>query len=98
MTVHLYACPAIGSPSPLSCSDYGPEAAAAAMGRLAKLAARHLGNQGFSIGIDDVTPRQQLSLSKADILARGYRETEEYIAAYKKGELQLQVWVVVPRG
>ncbi len=39
----------------LNC-DYSPLAAAAAMGRLAKLAARHMGDRGFSIGIDDVRP------------------------------------------
>jgi hypothetical protein len=31
-------------------SDYGSAAAAAVMGRLAKMAARHMGNRGFSIG------------------------------------------------
>ena len=30
------------------------------MNRLAKLSARFIGEQGFSIGIDDVTPAQQL--------------------------------------
>jgi DNA-directed RNA polymerase III subunit RPC1 len=32
-------------------SDYGSAAAAAVMGRLAKMAARHMGNRGFSIGM-----------------------------------------------
>lgn len=31
-------------------SDYSPWAAAACMSRLAKMAARHMGNRGFSIG------------------------------------------------
>jgi DNA-directed RNA polymerase III subunit RPC1 len=38
-------------------SDFSPAAAAACMGRLAKMSARHMGNHGFSIGLDDVTPR-----------------------------------------
>eukprot|EP00951_Prasinocladus_malaysianus_P029134 scaffold267634_cov14-Prasinocladus_malaysianus.AAC.1 len=40
------------------------QAAAACMNRLAKLSARFIGNQGFSIGIDDVTPAPELNLAK----------------------------------
>ena len=38
------------------CPDFGADQAAGFMNRLAKFAARYLGNRGFSIGIDDVTP------------------------------------------
>ena len=38
------------------------------MNRLAKLSARFIGEQGFSIGIDDVTPAQQL---KAGLFSAG---------------------------
>ncbi len=36
--------------------DYGPKEATRCMSRLAKLCARFLGNRGFSIGVNDVTP------------------------------------------
>ena len=38
--------------------DYGPDEAVKAMNRLAKLSARYLTNQGFSIGINDVYPSE----------------------------------------
>ncbi|GIL99158.1 hypothetical protein Vretimale_4372 [Volvox reticuliferus] len=73
----------------LNC-DYSPYAAASAMSRLAKMAARHMGNRGFSIGIDDVTPAPVLERAKADTVEKGYADCRDFIAAYKKGELQLQ--------
>ena len=45
-------------------SDYGPDVAANAMNRLAKLSARWLGTRGFSIGIADVTPDSRLISEK----------------------------------
>lgn len=41
-------------------TDFSARAAAAVMNRLAKLSARFVGEQGFSIGIDDVTPAHEL--------------------------------------
>eukprot|EP00198_Chlamydomonas_reinhardtii_P014024 XP_001703361.1 predicted protein [Chlamydomonas reinhardtii] len=55
----------------LNC-DYSPYAAASAMSRLAKMAARHMGNRGFSIGIDDVTPAPVLEKAKAETVQKGY--------------------------
>ena len=43
-------------------TDYSPKAAAQCMNRLAKLSARFIGEQGFSIGIDDVTPADELQV------------------------------------
>lgn len=65
-------------------SDYSPMAAAMCMSRLAKMAARHMGNRGFSIGIDDVTPREQLLVSKAQTIEEGYDKTQDFIRQYKK--------------
>eukprot|EP00197_Chlamydomonas_leiostraca_P012021 CAMPEP_0202861128 /NCGR_PEP_ID=MMETSP1391-20130828/2625_1 /ASSEMBLY_ACC=CAM_ASM_000867 /TAXON_ID=1034604 /ORGANISM="Chlamydomonas leiostraca, Strain SAG 11-49" /LENGTH=1424 /DNA_ID=CAMNT_0049540457 /DNA_START=102 /DNA_END=4376 /DNA_ORIENTATION=+ len=71
-------------------SDYSPMAAAAVMSRLAKMAARHMGNRGFSIGVEDVTPRPVLLAAKAKTINTGYTECDGFISAYTKGELQLQ--------
>lgn len=53
-------------------TDFGPEAAALTMGRLAKLAARCIGAFGFSIGIDDVTPTDAFNEKKRNLLLHGY--------------------------
>lgn len=43
-------------------TDFSARAAAGVMNRLAKLSARFIGEQGFSIGIDDVTPAHELQV------------------------------------
>ena len=52
-------------------SDYSPQAAAACMNRLAKLSARYIGDRGFSIGIDDVTPAPALLRAKQKLMTDG---------------------------
>jgi DNA-directed RNA polymerase III subunit RPC1 len=51
--------------------DHGAQVAAKVMSRLAKLCARWLGNRGFSIGIDDVTPPPRLIALKKQLLEEG---------------------------
>lgn len=41
------------------------------MNRLAKLSARFIGNRGFSIGIDDVTPAPKLQTAKKQLMVDG---------------------------
>ena len=65
-------------------SDYSSMAAALVMSRLAKMSARHMGNRGFSIGIDDVTPRQVLLRIKAATIGENYSKCDDYITQYKK--------------
>ena len=43
-------------------TDFSARAAAGVMNRLAKLSARFIGEQGFSIGMDDVTPAPELQV------------------------------------
>jgi DNA-directed RNA polymerase III subunit RPC1 len=62
-------------------ADFSPAVAAAAMGRLAKMSARVMGDLGFSIGIDDVMPREQLLKEKAATLDKGYGSVQDYIGA-----------------
>lgn len=71
-------------------TDYSAAAAAAAMQRLSKLSARFIGDTGFSIGIDDVTPAESLRRAKAATLDAGYGQCDDFIAAYDKGELTPQ--------
>ena len=68
--------------------DYGPHEAAAAMNRLAKLAARWLANYGFSLGINDVIPGPELSQKKDDLVEKAYADCQDLIALAKKGKLE----------
>jgi DNA-directed RNA polymerase III subunit RPC1 len=68
--------------------DYGAEEAASAMNRLAKLAARWLTNQGFSLGINDVIPGPILQSSKDDMVEQSYEKCDDYIELAKRGLLE----------
>jgi DNA-directed RNA polymerase III subunit RPC1 len=57
--------------------DHSSSHAAAFMNRVAKLCARWIGNQGFSIGIDDVTPSLRLIERKRQLIAEGYKDCDE---------------------
>lgn len=68
--------------------DYGPEEAAQAMNRLAKIAARWLANIGFSLGINDVIPGPILHASKDARVEKAYDECDVFIDLAKKGKLE----------
>ncbi|PKA63212.1 DNA-directed RNA polymerase II subunit RPB1 [Apostasia shenzhenica] len=70
--------------------DYNEYAAASCMSRLAKLSSRWIGNHGFSIGIDDVQPGEQLIQQKKRTIDDGNRDCREFISKYNKGELTPQ--------
>ncbi|EQC33505.1 hypothetical protein SDRG_09014 [Saprolegnia diclina VS20] len=71
--------------------DHGSAEAARCMNRLAKLCARWLGNfKGFSIGIDDVTPSDELNAVKKDLLDNGYAKANATIEDYRRGKLTLK--------
>lgn len=70
--------------------DYGPDEAAAAMNRMAKLCARYLGNRGFSIGISDVTPSEELEELKNDLVKKAYDESNKLIDTFSAGQLECQ--------
>ncbi|QFZ27321.1 putative DNA-directed RNA polymerase III subunit [Clavispora lusitaniae] len=70
--------------------DYGPDEAAKAMNRMAKLCARYLGNRGFSIGINDVTPGADLKAKKERMVEAAYAKCDELIDLYTKGKLETQ--------
>lgn len=67
--------------------DFGQDAAVQAMNRLAKLSARWLTNQGFSIGIHDVYPGEKLTALKSSLVERAYAECDALIAKFKDGSL-----------
>lgn len=68
--------------------DFGPDEAVKAMNRLAKLSARYLTNQGFSVGINDVTPVQKLQELKLQLLSTAYEKCDDLIQKFKEGELE----------
>jgi DNA-directed RNA polymerase III subunit RPC1 len=68
--------------------DYGPDEAVVAMNRLAKISARYLTNQGFSIGISDVYPSHKLTETKQSLVTKAYQECEVLIQKYKDGRLE----------
>lgn len=70
--------------------DYGPDEAAKAMNRMAKLCARYLGNRGFSIGINDVTPGADLKAKKESMVEAAYAKCDELISLYTRGKLETQ--------
>ncbi|ODV80533.1 DNA-directed RNA polymerase III subunit C1 [Suhomyces tanzawaensis NRRL Y-17324] len=70
--------------------DYGPDEAANAMNRMAKLCARFLGNRGFSIGINDVTPGIELKKKKELMVEQAYLKCDELIDLYNRGKLETQ--------
>jgi DNA-directed RNA polymerase III subunit RPC1 len=70
--------------------DYGAVEATRCMSRLAKFCARFLGDRGFSIGIDDVTPSARMTSVKQRILSDGQKASDEQIEAYKSGKIRLK--------
>ncbi|KAL6940642.1 DNA-directed RNA polymerase III subunit C1 (rpo31) [Hanseniaspora vineae] len=70
--------------------DFGPQEAANAMNRMAKLCARFLGNRGFSIGIEDVTPAQDLKDKKEHMVEVAYAACDNLIDLFNKGKLETQ--------
>ena len=67
--------------------DHSAHHAAVLLNRLAKLSARWIGNRGFSIGIDDVTPSHNLQHYKHAKLTEGYAKCDKQIALFRRGEL-----------
>ncbi|KAK0615060.1 RNA polymerase-like protein [Bombardia bombarda] len=68
--------------------DFGPDHAAAAMNRLAKLCARHLTLRGFSIGVGDVFPSEALTEKKAGLVSDAYAKCDDLIRKHKEGKLE----------
>ncbi|KXX75608.1 DNA-directed RNA polymerase III subunit RPC1 [Madurella mycetomatis] len=68
--------------------DFGPDYAAAAMNRLAKLCARTLSLWGFSIGVGDVWPSGPLTEHKAKLVSDAYKTCDDLIETYRQGKLE----------
>ena len=52
--------------------------------------ARWIGNHGFSIGIDDVQPKEILINKKDETISNGYKKCDDFIEAFNKGKLELK--------
>lgn len=70
--------------------DYGNVEAAAAMNRMAKLCCRYMGEKGFSIGINDVIPSEDLKHKKEMMVTAAYQKCDDLIELYKQGKLETQ--------
>ncbi|KAG4301444.1 hypothetical protein PCK1_002370 [Pneumocystis canis] len=70
--------------------NYGPTEASEAMNRLSKLCARWIGNQGFSIGINDVQPGILLKKKKKSLVKAAYKSCNDLIYALSSGKLENQ--------
>ena len=68
--------------------DFGPDVAARAMTRLSKLCARWLGDQGFSVGISDVTPPEMLIKVRSDMVGDVFKQCAEFVSESKAGRLK----------
>lgn len=68
--------------------DYSQTQAAEAMWRMAKVCPAYLSNRGFSIGIGDVTPTNNLLSNKTSILNDGYSKCDEYMDLKAQNKLQ----------
>jgi DNA-directed RNA polymerase III subunit RPC1 len=70
--------------------DNSYEIAAACMGRVAKLSARWIGDRGWTIGLDDVTPGKGISEFKKDVTLAKYAYVQTKIEEYNNGKLHLK--------
>lgn len=52
--------------------------------------ARWIGNHGFSIGIDDVQPKEILINKKDETISDNYKKCDDFIEAFNKGKLELK--------
>jgi len=68
--------------------DFGPEHAVQGMNRLSRLSARWLTNNGFSLGISDVTPGFILNEKKQALVQEAYAKCDKLIKDYKEGKLE----------
>lgn len=60
------------------------------MNRLARLSARLMGERGFSIGVNDVSPPDAVKSGKMKVVEGGYDKCEGLIREYGKGRLEAQ--------
>ena len=71
--------------------DCGSQFAADIMDRFSRWCSRFMGHhKGFSIGVSDVTPSDELSRLKHHILSTGYKKADEIIIKYNEGSLELR--------
>lgn len=68
--------------------DFGPDASATGMNRLSKLCARWLSNEGFSVGISDVTPPSMLQQEKDDRVLKAFSECTSFVQQSQAGKLK----------
>ncbi|KAG5444137.1 DNA-directed RNA polymerase III subunit RPC1 [Clonorchis sinensis] len=68
--------------------NYGSETCADAMWRLARISLFYLAHRGFSIGLGEVMPSQELVKSKTKVIDVGFSTCDDYIHQYEKNTLK----------
>ena len=68
--------------------DYNPDVSAIAMLRIAKVTCAYLMMRGFSLGIGDVFPSENLTREKKRLVDTGYAKCDEHIAERNDGNLK----------
>lgn len=63
--------------------ELGPAAATEKLSNLAKICARFLGDLGFSIGLDDVSPSEKLISRKKTLIESGFAKCDQMIAQHR---------------
>ncbi|KAK2960400.1 putative DNA-directed RNA polymerase III subunit rpc1 [Blattamonas nauphoetae] len=67
---------------------YGPTAAADCLVRLSKFSGRWLTNRGFSLGLMDVCPTQEVTDGKNEMVRVGYEKCDVLIEQFDTGKLE----------
>jgi len=67
--------------------DVSPKFAAICMQRIAKLSTRYLMNRGFSIGITDVLPSEELTAKKQALIDQAYAKCKDKILLFDQNKL-----------
>ncbi|KAF8563861.1 hypothetical protein P879_06895 [Paragonimus westermani] len=68
--------------------DYGSEICADAIWRLGRISLFYLAHRGFSIGLGEVMPSDQLVSSKTKLINSGFATCDDYIRQYEKNSLK----------
>ncbi len=62
-----------------------PDCAIAAMNSISRVSVRYLAERGFSIGLDDVFPSDELNIEKNKIITQGFMEVDRLVNSVNKG-------------
>jgi DNA-directed RNA polymerase III subunit RPC1 len=68
--------------------DFGEDYALEAMWRLSRISPIFLAKRGFSVGIGDVIPNQDLLADRSKLFENGYNKCDEFMEQMKNSKLE----------